>query len=244
MQQRDRQFFEQRCFVTGVDLMPSLSGRRTDGARSCREPRRVPADRTISDGAEPRGSTPRACGCALVAPGSETASHEVSVTTHTLSGPPIAIELGSTYVADRAADAVPAPPRPARVLRFALLTVFGAPTNFVIYAFLLEFSALSAALATVVAALCVIVPKFALSKYWVWKQRGAEHLRREVAVYVAVTGGSLAFATTVAWLFEAQGAGNRLLVAANLGAFTLMWVVRFVILDRFAFRPAPAFDHR
>jgi putative flippase GtrA len=142
----------------------------------------------------------------------------------------------SRHVAPLAAEyAVPAPPRKARVLRYSIVTLFGAPTNIVLYALLLRFTNLSAAWATVIAALFVIIPKFALSKYWVWKQASREHLRREVSIYVGLTATSLALATLVGVWLESLGATNGVLVAGNLGAFTVMWVVRFVILDRFAF---------
>lgn len=158
------------------------------------------------------------------------------MTTQLLGRPPAtAIELDPSYFVDRAAEAVPAPNRQARVLRFATLTAFAAPANFVLYALLLQFTAASAAGATVVAALCVIIPKFFASKYWVWKQETTENLRREVLVYFGVTGASLTFAVSAAWLLEGLGATNSVLVAGNLGAFTVMWVARFVILDRFGF---------
>ena len=158
------------------------------------------------------------------------------MTTQLLDRPETTIDLGLPPPAHwAAADAVPAPPRPARVLRFAALTAFGAPINFFLYALLLEFTAASAAAATVLAALCVIVPKFALSKYWVWKQNSTGNLGQEVSIYFAVTTLSLAFATYVGWLLERQGATNAVLVFANLGSFTLMWVLRFIVLDRFAF---------
>lgn len=142
----------------------------------------------------------------------------------------------SRHVATLAAEhAVPAPPRKARVLRYSIVTLFGAPTNLVLYALLLRFTSLSAASATVVAALFVIIPQFVLSKYWVWKQASRAHLRREVSTYAGLTATSLALATVVGVWLESLGATNGVLVAGNLGAFTAMWVVRFVILDRFAF---------
>lgn len=175
-------------------------------------------------------------GCAFVAGLTHTACCEVIVTTQLLDRPQTTIDLGLPPPAHWAAvDAVPAPPRPARVLRFLALTAFGAPVNFCLYALLLQFTAASAAAATVLAALCVIVPKFVLSKYWVWKQNSSNNLRQEVLIYFAVTASSLAFATYVGWLLERQGATNAMLVFANLGSFTLMWVLRFVVLDRFAF---------
>ena len=174
-------------------------------------------------------------GCSLVAPRPQSASREFVMTTQALGCHDNRATLHASRHVAKAADAVPAPPRKARVLRYALLTVFGAPANFLLYAGLLRYTAMGAALATVVAALFVIVPKFFLSKLWVWRASTNEHLRREIVVYLLVTFGSLAFATAVGAILDANGARDSMLVAGNLASFTLMWVLRFVILDRYGF---------
>ncbi len=165
------------------------------------------------------------------------------MTTHILSHPMNPTqEPSSRHVAHRAADAVPAQPRQARVLRFLALTVFGAPANIAIYALLLHWTGMAASVATVVAAMFVIIPKFVASKYWVWKARDSNRVAREASVYVFVTACSLAVATAVAWVLDSRGATDMVLVLANLATFAVMWVVRFMILDLFGFVPTPTPD--
>ena len=158
------------------------------------------------------------------------------MTTQQLSCPgSSALEPSSRHVANRAADAVPAQPRQARVLRFATLTAFGAPANFVIYAALLHLTGFPADRSTLIAALAVIIPKFMVSKLWVWKDASRDKLGREASVYLAVTAFSLTMAVVVAHVLEAQGATNSQLLGANVTLFGVMWWMRFVVLDRFAF---------
>ena len=93
------------------------------------------------------------------------------------------------------------------------------------------------------------VPNYWLNRSWTWQRRGRPSLRHEVLPYVAIMLGTLALAALVTkgvdgWLrgLEVSGTTRTVAVAAAfLGVYVLMFVVRYVLLDRL-FRPRPEAD--
>ncbi len=83
-----------------------------------------------------------------------------------------------------------------------------------------------------------------LSRRWIWQKKGANHLWREVAPFWAMAFVGLGFSTLAVHLAEDFSEATAVLMAANFGAFGLLWVAKFFILDRwlFANRDEPLTD--
>jgi putative flippase GtrA len=90
------------------------------------------------------------------------------------------------------------------------------------------------------------LPNYWLNRSWTWQRRGRPNLRHEVLPYVAIVLATLALAAVVtkgvdAWLrgVEVSGTTRTIAVAvAFLGVYVLMFVVRYLLMDRL-FRPRP-----
>ena len=101
--------------------------------------------------------------------------------------------------------------------------------------------------ANVVATALGTGPSYALNRRWVWRRTGSSHPWREVLPFWVLSFAGLVLSTiSVAlvdrWAKSAaiHGAVRSLAIAvANVGAFGLLWVVQFLLLDRvlFAHRP-------
>lgn len=121
-------------------------------------------------------------------------------------------------------------------------------------AFLLLYGALgfSAAVSGGAAFLAGAVPNFLLQRYWTWKRSGRIALRGELLPYVAVIAlnGLLATAITagvdrlLAPALLHHGARTALLAVTFAAAYVLLYVLKFVLLDRLVFGAAQRREER
>ncbi|WP_219416338.1 GtrA family protein [Pseudonocardia nigra] len=104
--------------------------------------------------------------------------------------------------------------------------------------------------ASVTAFVAGAVPNYLLNRQWAWRRRGRADVRREVAPYAAIavaTALAAAAVTTTAdtWVraaVESRGWQVVLVGAAFLGTYGFLFVLKFVLFDRFVFtgpRSAP-----
>jgi putative flippase GtrA len=97
---------------------------------------------------------------------------------------------------------------------------------------------LSPAVSAVIGWLCGAVPNYWLNRRWTWRRTGRPHPRRELLPYLLIILGTLALATVVTRAVDAalsdSGSATRTLVvgAAFLGVYVVMFVVRYLLLDR------------
>jgi putative flippase GtrA len=131
-------------------------------------------------------------------------------------------------------------------LRYSAVSVVATLVGVLVLGVLVTLTRLSPGWSNVVATAVGTIPSFELNRRWVWGQRGARSLRREVMPFGALSFAGLAMSTwTVDTVAEwAAGSGLEGLVRtaaiqlAHLAGFGLLWVLQFVILDRFLFRSA------
>ena len=91
------------------------------------------------------------------------------------------------------------------------------------------------------------VPNYWLNRTWTWQRRGRPSLRHEVLPYVAIILATLLLAAVVTSRRGRLAARPRRLgtvrtvavAVAFLGVYVIMFVVRYLLLDRL-FRPSAA----
>lgn len=82
------------------------------------------------------------------------------------------------------------------------------------------------------------IPAYFLSRYWVWEKRGKSHLTREVLPFWIITFVGFAISTVAVWFVAAQWDPSPIVInLTNLAAFGVVWVAKFLILDRMLFKP-------
>lgn len=97
---------------------------------------------------------------------------------------------------------------------------------------------LSPGWSSVIAWCCGAVPNYWLNRSWTWRRTGRPHLRREVLPYLAIILATVALAVLATHAVDAalsgSGSGTRtVLVAATfLGVYVVMFLVRYLLLDR------------
>lgn len=97
---------------------------------------------------------------------------------------------------------------------------------------------LSAERANVTAVLATSLPVFALNRAWVWQVRGPSSLRREVLPFWGFTVAGLILSTLAVAGVAAVTDSTVAVSAANIGAFGVLWIAKFVVLDGVVFAAA------
>lgn len=130
-------------------------------------------------------------------------------------------------------------PRPglSKVLKYGTASVAGVVTSQVVLVFFFVVVGMGAAPSNVVAVAAGSVPNYLINRAWTFNKRGAHSFTREVLPFwgMALLGLLL---STVAVAAADQRWGTAIAVAAaNIGAFGLLWVAKFFVLERVLFAP-------
>ena len=83
------------------------------------------------------------------------------------------------------------------------------------------------------------IPSYTLNRYWVWGKRGRNHFWREVVPFWVLALIGLGFSTLLVAIADGQTDATWVGQAANLTAFGVLWVAKYLILDSLLFRIAP-----
>jgi putative flippase GtrA len=97
----------------------------------------------------------------------------------------------------------------------------------------------SAVTANITAVSIGAVPSYALNRAWVWGKRGRSHLWREVVPFWALALLGLAFSTLVVAIADDWWDAPLVVNVANIFAFGVLWVVKYLLLDTLLFKIAP-----
>ena len=92
--------------------------------------------------------------------------------------------------------------------------------------------------ANLIAVSVAAVPAFVLNRRWVWSLHGPSSLRREVLPFWGFTLAGLVLSTAAVAAVAAVTTSSVAVSAANIGAFGLLWVAKYLVLDGLVFAPA------
>ncbi len=98
-------------------------------------------------------------------------------------------------------------------------------------------------LASVIAVAVGTVPSYELNRRWTWRKNGPSHLWREIVPFWVMSFIGLVFSTAcvfaaVRWAEDRNLSDRRtavLLNGANLFAFGVLWIGKFMIINRLLF---------
>jgi len=105
-----------------------------------------------------------------------------------------------------------------------------------------------AVLANLISACIVTGPAFILNRTWVWKQEGKADFVRETAPFWFLSFVGLALSTVgvaltqhyAVKLVDNRNIDTLLIILGSCASYCVVWIARFLILDRVIFRSAPA----
>ena len=142
----------------------------------------------------------------------------------------------------RALDRVRSP-EGRKLMRYSMVSVIAVIVNQVVLMIAFGILKWPATTANVWAVCISAIPSYYLNRAWAWGKRGRSHLLKEVVPFWAMALLGLVLSTWAAGFAERQAPkvtdshfGTTVIVmAATLTAFGVLWVGKFVILNKLMF---------
>ncbi|MET0727877.1 MAG: GtrA family protein [Acidimicrobiales bacterium] len=120
-------------------------------------------------------------------------------------------------------------------VKYSMVSVVGVTLTQFMLAVFVGILDWDATWANVTAVMLCAVPVFLLNKRWVWSRDGKVSLHREILPFWVFTGAGLALSTGLVTLAERVSDATLLVMAANLAGFGVLWVAKFLFLDKVMF---------
>ena len=126
--------------------------------------------------------------------------------------------------------------RGALAIKYSMVSVIGITITQTLLAISVGLMDLDATRSNVGAVMLTAVPVFFLNKRWVWNRDGKVSIRREIVPFWVFTAAGLALSTAfVAIAQELSEDSTILVMIASVGGFGVLWVAKFLFLDRVMF---------
>ena len=94
--------------------------------------------------------------------------------------------------------------------------------------------------ANTIAVSVAAAPVFLLNRAWVWQLGGRSSIRREVLPFWGFTVAGLLLSTLAVVVVSSMTTSTIAVSVANIGAFGVLWVAKFFVLDEVVFAAAAA----
>ena len=125
-----------------------------------------------------------------------------------------------------------------RQVRFVMVSAVSVPFSQAVFVLCKEVFELHEIVSNLVAVTLSCIPSYLLNRYWVWGKRGKNHFWREVFPFWAMAALGLVLSTIFVYFVDQRTDVTVFLMAANLSAFGLLYIAKFLILDRVLFKVA------
>ena len=119
-----------------------------------------------------------------------------------------------------------------KLLRYCGVSVVNVICGQAVLGFCLAILDLRAVPSQVIAAMVSAIPAYILSRRWVWKQSGRDSFRTEVLPFWIIALVGLVFAVTSIAIVEQFTENTLVLMFTSLAAYGVVWVAKYIILDR------------
>jgi putative flippase GtrA len=126
-----------------------------------------------------------------------------------------------------------------KLMRYSSASVVAVTAYLVILVLAHDVAGMSEMGAHLVAVCLSSIPNYLINRYWTWEQQGRNRLWGEVVPFwVMAILGFLLSLVFVAWVDDRSDA-SWAVAAANLSAFGVLWVAKFLVLDKLMWRVLP-----
>lgn len=127
-----------------------------------------------------------------------------------------------------------------RAIRYSMVSVVGVAVTQVLLVVSHGVLGLGAIAANTIAVSLAAIPVFFLNRAWVWQLDGRSSFRREVVPFWGFTVAGLGLSTLAVAVVSSMTTATVAVSAANIGAFGVLWVAKFFVLDEVVFAAAAA----
>ena len=132
--------------------------------------------------------------------------------------------------------------RAHKPIMYSLVSVIAVVTSQVVLIICHAGLGLTAVWSNVIAVAAGTVPSYSLNRSWVWGKKGNSHLWKEVVPFWALSFLGLVFSTVTVAIVENYNDSTLVIAGANLAAFGVLWVGKFLLLHYVLFKDHEAAD--
>ena len=125
----------------------------------------------------------------------------------------------------------------ARLIRYAGVSVVGVAAGQTLLFLFYGVFGWGAVVANTTAVTLATIPSYLLNRTWVWKKAGAHKLATEILPFWGMAFLGLVLSNVLVAIVEKRWDSWLLINVANLSAFGVLWVAKYMLLDRVLFRP-------
>ena len=129
-----------------------------------------------------------------------------------------------------------------KALRYCGVSVVNVATGVSTLAFCHAVLGWSAVASNLTAWAVSAVPAYLLSRAWVWQQSGSHRLTGEVIPFWILALVGLLCSTFVVNQVEQHTERTIFIIAGNISAYGIVWIAKYVVLDKVMWRHQPATD--
>lgn len=123
-----------------------------------------------------------------------------------------------------------------RFMKYCSVSVFNVALGQGLLLFFHSIVGFAGWLANISAIVVGTVPSYLLSRRWVWEKRGNHSLRGEMLPFWGLNFVGAALSTLFVGVADVLWDNALLLVVASIGAWSIVWIVKYVTMDRMVFR--------
>ena len=128
----------------------------------------------------------------------------------------------------------------SKLMRYSVASVVGVTLGQSCLYLFDEVVGLEEFVANILAVAISSIPVYLINRYWAWELRDRNSLRREVVPFWGMTFLGLVLSTLAVAVVDGRTDWQPAIQAANLAGFGVLWVAKFMVLDRVVFaRPDP-----
>ena len=122
-----------------------------------------------------------------------------------------------------------------KIFRYLLVSVISVVIGQLLLYLFFQTMGLDAALSNFLSVTLSTIPNYLMNRYWVWRKSGPHDFRREIAPYWIIAFSGLGLSTLFVFLANRIWDSWVVVNCANLSAYGSLWILKFIILDRYLF---------
>jgi len=122
-----------------------------------------------------------------------------------------------------------------RALKYSMVSVVAVACSQAILVFCSAILGWSPVLSNVTAVTVSSIPSYLLNRAWVWGRSGSHDVLREVVPFWIFAFVGLGFSTLLVHLASSWSEATIVTSLANLTAFGILWVAKYLVLDQVLF---------
>lgn len=123
-----------------------------------------------------------------------------------------------------------------RLIRYAGVSVVGVTAGQTLLFVFYEVFGWKAVVANTAAVMLSTIPSYLLNRTWVWKKAGSHSISAEILLFWGMALLGLILSNVLVAIVEKRWDSWLLINVANLAAFGMLWVAKYILLDRVLFR--------